>query len=116
MHLSLQTDEPLDDEAIRLCRIAATAAVAVQDEAWKVAVVGLLADRDRQWREALDEYRVQVTGAESARAAQLALDVLQNALPGVIETVERSTRLSVVERDIDGFIAKVTTSTVADTV
>jgi hypothetical protein len=57
---------------------------------------------------------IALSVAESARAAHLALDVLQNALPGVIETVEKSTRLSVVERDVDGFIAKVTTSTLAD--
>lgn len=57
------------------------------------------------------EYRPPSTDGQ--RAAEIALELIRDTLPDVISTVERSTRMSVIERDAQGMIERVTTSTIA---
>jgi hypothetical protein len=57
------------------------------------------------------EYRPPSTDGQ--RAAETVLELIRDTLPDVISTVERSTRMSVIERDAQGMIERVTTSTIA---
>lgn len=55
---------------------------------------------------------VPSSDAMVAGARQAALDAVAAALPSLVQTIELSTRRSVVERDKQGNIVKITTSTV----
>jgi hypothetical protein len=57
------------------------------------------------------EYRPPSTDGQ--RAAEIALELIRDTLPDVTSTVERSARMSVIERDAQGMIERVTTSTIA---